>query len=72
MRAQEIDSLIKESIAAGGITALEEYDETGHLPFEKERISFTIERSLLREFRKRYKKEMSEMVEAYIRGVLSR
>ena len=71
MRAQEIDSLIKESIAAGGVTALEEYDRTGHLPFEKDRISFTIERSLLQKFRKKYKKEMSQMVEEYIRSVVS-
>jgi len=72
MRAQEIDSLIKESIAAGGITALEEYDKTGHLPFEKERVSFTIERRLLNEFRKKYKRKMSEMVEEYIRSVVSK
>ena len=71
MRAQEIESLIAESIEAGGITALKEYDETGHLPFEKERISFTVERRLLMKFRDKYKSRMSELVEDYIRELVS-
>jgi len=70
MRAQEIEALIRESESAGGITALEEYDNTGKLPFEKERISFTIERKLLEEFRKKYKGSMSGMVEGYMQSML--
>lgn len=71
MRQQEIKSLIEESKKEGGITALEEYDRTRKLPFQKERVSFTIERSVLEKFREEYKGRMSEVVEEKIREILS-
>ena len=71
MRVQEIDALVQRSRSTGVIAALEEYDETGHLPFEKERISFTIERRLLKKFREKYKSRMSEMVEDHISELVS-
>ncbi len=70
MRQQEIKSLIEESRKEGGITALEEYDRTRKLPFQKERVSFTIERSVLEKFRQKYKGNMSEVVEEKIREVV--
>ena len=70
MRQQEIDSLIKESRKAGGITALEEYDRTRKLRFQKERVMFTIESSLLQKFRDQYKGRMSEIVENKIRELV--
>jgi len=70
MRQREIDSLIAESRRAGGITALEEYDRTMKLPFEKECVSFTIERALLKKFREKYKGRMSAIVEGKIREVV--
>lgn len=70
MRQQEIKSLIEESRREGGITALEEYDRTRKLPFEKERVSFTIERSVLEKFRNKYKGKMSEIVEEKIKEIV--
>ncbi|MFO7872815.1 MAG: hypothetical protein R6U26_04260 [Candidatus Undinarchaeales archaeon] len=70
MRQQEIKKLIEESRKEGGITALEEYDRTRKLPFEKERVSFTIERSVLEKFREKYKGKMSSFVEDKIKEVV--
>ena len=70
MQQQEIKSLIAESRREGGITALEEYDRTRKLPFEKERVLFTVERSLLEKFRAKYKGRMSEIVEGKIREMV--
>jgi len=70
MQLQEIKALIKESKEAGGITMLEEYDKTRALPFEKECVSFTIKRSLMKKFRAKYKKNMSKIVEAQIAALV--
>lgn len=71
MQQQEIRSLIAESRREGGITALEEYDKTRKLPFQKERVLFTIEHSLMKKFRKKCKGQMSSIVEKKIREVVS-
>jgi len=39
MDEKEIKALIRESRLAGGITALERYDETGRLSFDKKKTS---------------------------------
>lgn len=70
MRQLEIKKLIEESRREGGITALEEYDRTRVLPFQKEIVSFTIRRNVMDEFRKRAKGRMSEIVEGLIEGYL--
>lgn len=70
MRPQEIKKLLHES--RHEIAALEEYDRTRKLSFQKEIVSFTITRSLMNEFRKRHNGEMSEIVEKQIEAILKK
>lgn len=72
MQLREIKQLIKESRREGGITALEEYDRVRKLSFQKEAVSFTIQRSVMDEFRAHYKKDMSRIVEAQIEDFLGK
>ncbi len=72
MRLQEIKKLIEESRREGGITALEEYDRTRKLPFQKEVVAFTIRRAVMEKFRKRHKKEMSKIVEKQLENYLKK
>jgi hypothetical protein len=43
--------------------ALEEYDRTRKLPFQKEVVAFTITKSVMDEFRAKYKGNRSALVE---------
>ena len=70
MQLQEIKSWIKASKDAGDFALLGEYDKTRALPFEKECVSFTIRRSLMKKFRAKYKKNMSKIVEAQIAALV--
>ena len=70
MRPQEIKKLLYES--RHELAALEEYDRTRKLPFQKEIVSFTITRSLMEKFRKRHNGEMSEIIEKKIEELLKK
>ena len=64
MQLNDIERILRENKAIFDL--LEEYDRTGHLPTEKLRRSFTIERRTyqkLQELSKRQRKSMSGLLD---------
>jgi hypothetical protein len=51
--------------------ALEEYDKERKLRFQKQVVAFTITKSVMDEFRKKYRKNRSALIEEQIKKLLS-